>query len=230
MISTNFDMFQAHQNQPSVRQGKRKRRRRKHYDAPAKQDTSKRPPLDRKSQWHGNENTQPSKTLRLRSETTRRASRSYDSCTGPMKTALADPSKTRFHDESTWHTLIASPRTERLRTVANGCERLRTLEQLLANTASTRPPLINENPSLRIRKKTRPVSWRPGEPPKCRGPPWRLPSPFASASSSPRASRPPGAASVAPRGSAPPRASQAPSERGDGANPMGWKPALDPGF
>ena len=55
----------------SIRQ-QRKRRRRKHYHAPAK-DTSKRPPLDRKFHWHGNENTQPSKTLRLRSETTRRA-------------------------------------------------------------------------------------------------------------------------------------------------------------
>ena len=54
------------------------------------------------------------------------------------KTALADPSKTRFHDECHWHTLVASPRT-----VADSCGRLRTLEQLLANTASTpRPPLI----------------------------------------------------------------------------------------
>ena len=67
----------------------------------------------------------------------------------PMKTALADPSETRFHDESQWHTLSASPRT-----VADGCGRLRTLEQLLANTASTRrPPLINGSPSPHIREK-----------------------------------------------------------------------------
>ena len=51
----------------------KKRCRRKHYHVPAKQDTSKQPPLDRKSHWRGNETTQPSKTLRLRSETTRRA-------------------------------------------------------------------------------------------------------------------------------------------------------------
>ena len=120
-------MLQARQSEPIVRQGQLKRRRRKHYDAPAKQDTSKRPPLDCKSQWHGNENTQPSKTLRLRSKTTRRVSRSYDSRTGPTKTALADPSKTRLHDESQWHTLIAAPRT-----VANGCE-------LWSNSSRTRP-------------------------------------------------------------------------------------------
>ena len=86
-------MLQARQNEPIVRQGQQKRCRRKHYHAPAKQDTSKQPPQDLKSHWHGNKNTQPSKTLRLRSETTRRASRSYDSHTGPTKTALADPSK-----------------------------------------------------------------------------------------------------------------------------------------
>ena len=55
--------------------------------------------------------------------------RSYDSHTGPTKTALADPSKTRFHDEFQWHTLIASPRT-----VADGCE-------LWSNSSRTRPPL-----------------------------------------------------------------------------------------
>ena len=142
MISTNFDMFQARQNEPIVRQGQRKRRRRKDYDAPAKQDISKRPPLGRKSRWHGNENTQPSKTLRLRSETTRRALRSYDSRTGPMKTALR-------HQK---HASTTNPNGTRL---SPHRERLRTLEQLLANTASTpRPPLINENPSLRIREKT----------------------------------------------------------------------------
>ena len=149
MILTNFDMLQARQNKPIARQGQRKRRRRKHYDAPAKQDTSKRPPPDRKSQWHGNENTQPSKTLRLRSETTRRASRSYDSRTGPTKTALADPSKTRLNPNGTHFSphrgrlRTVADGCGRLRTVANGCKRLRTLEQLLANTASTpRPPLI----------------------------------------------------------------------------------------
>ena len=36
MISTNVDMFQARQSEPIVRQGQRKRRRRKHYDAPAR--------------------------------------------------------------------------------------------------------------------------------------------------------------------------------------------------
>ena len=43
-----------------------------------------------------------------------------------------------------------SPHRGRLRTVADGCGR----KQLLANTPSTpRPPLINGNPSLRIREK-----------------------------------------------------------------------------
>ena len=73
MISTNFDMLQSRQKEPIVQQGQRNRRRRTHYHAPAKQDTSKRPPLDRRSHWHGNGNTPPSKTLRLRNETTRRA-------------------------------------------------------------------------------------------------------------------------------------------------------------
>ena len=73
MISTDFLQICSRENEPIVRQGQLKRRRRKHYHAPAKQDTSKQPPLDHKSYWHGNENKQPSKTLRLRSETTRRA-------------------------------------------------------------------------------------------------------------------------------------------------------------
>ena len=48
-----------------------------------------------------------------------------------------------------------SPHCGRLRTVADGCARLRTLEQLLANTASTpRSPLINGNPSHAFGKNT----------------------------------------------------------------------------
>ena len=120
MISTNFDMLQARQDEPIARQGQRKWRQRKNYHAPAKQHTSKRPPLDRKSHWHGNENTQPSKT---------------DSRTGPTKTAHHKSSKlTRsalLHWES--HSAI-------IRTVADGCERLRTVAQHPANKASPPDP------------------------------------------------------------------------------------------
>ena len=55
----------------------------------------------------------------------RRASRSYESRTGPTKTALAD-AKTRFHERIPMaHAYrLAADGCGRLRTVANGCERL----------------------------------------------------------------------------------------------------------
>ena len=42
---------------------------------------------------------------------------------------------------------------KRLRTVANGCERLRPQRQNLANTASPPDPQVKREPSLRIREK-----------------------------------------------------------------------------
>ena len=128
-IYTQAPKYCACQNEPNVRQGQRKRRRRKHYDAPAKQDASKRPTtpgsqisMARQREHAAFQNTAPAQ----RNDTS--SLRSYDSRTGPMNTALADPSKTRFHDEFQWHTLVASPRT-----VADGCGRLRTV----ANSGAT---------------------------------------------------------------------------------------------
>ena len=133
------------ENKPIERQGQRKRRRRKHYYAPAKQDTSKQPPLRRKSHWHGNENTQPSKTLRLRSETTRRASKATIPAQGhkndtlqviqtTCKNALTNGAALTFH----------------LRTLANACGRLRTQRRIWRTHADPQAPFYNGNPSLRI--------------------------------------------------------------------------------
>ena len=123
MISTNFDTFQAHQNEPIVRQGQRTRRRRKHYHAPAKQDTSKRPPLERKSRWHGNENTQPSKTLRLRNEIKRSAATDTIHARAQRIQRSKTHRKVTFLRQSQWHGNFFH-----MRTLANDCPSLRIRE------------------------------------------------------------------------------------------------------
>ena len=125
----------------------RKRRRRKHYHAPAKQDTSKQPPLDRKSYWHGNENTQPSKTLRLCSETTRRA----------LKATI--PAQRHKNDtlqviQTTCKTL--SPVARPYIPLADACGRLQTLcersDASGKHMLTPRPPSITGTLLLRIRE------------------------------------------------------------------------------
>ena len=64
-------------------------------------------------------------------------------------------------DHSHWHLLCKrqyncgdTDHRRRLRTVADGCRRLRSQTQLLANTASPPDPQVKREPSLRIREKT----------------------------------------------------------------------------
>ena len=138
MISTNFDMLQARQNEPIARQGQRKRRRRKHYHAPAKQDTAQRPPLD--ANPTGTATRTRSLPTSQRNDTS--SFRSYDSRTGPTKTAHHKSSKLKRSDASP----LGEPQRNhtngcgRLQTVANGCERLRTVAQHPANKVSPPDP------------------------------------------------------------------------------------------
>ena len=130
-------------------------RRRKHYHAPAKQDTSKRPPLERKSQWHGNENTQPSKTLRLRNEITRNAATDTIHARAQRIQRSKTHRQVMFLRQSQWHGNFFH-----MRTLADAFERSRTLSHAFGHTRAdqrTRPypqtPLNNGNPSLRIRER-----------------------------------------------------------------------------
>ena len=144
MISTDFLQICNRENEPIVRQGQRKRRRRKHYHAPAKQDASKQPPLDCKSDWHGNVNTQPSKTLRLRNEITRNAATDTVHARAQRIQRSKTHRRVTFCDNPNGTATFCT--CERLRTLSDAFERSRTQR--------TRPypqtPRTNGNPSLRI--------------------------------------------------------------------------------
>ena len=147
MISTNADTFEAHQNEPIARQGQRKRRRRKHSPhLPSRTPQVDHPwianPMARQREHAAFQNTAPTQQ-----NDTQRDKR-HDSRTGAANSALQHSSKIIFATiPVTQAHRLTTDGWEWWRTVANGCK-LRTLEQLLANTASTpRPPPFNGNPS-----------------------------------------------------------------------------------
>ena len=144
MISTSLDTFQACQNEPIVRQGQRKGRRRKHYHAPAKTTTPGTQILmARQRERAAFQNTAPAQ----------RCNR-HDSRTGTTNSALQDSSKSHFLRQSQWHGNFFH-----MRTLADAFERFRTLADAFGHTQAdqrTQPypqtPLNNGNPSQRIRE------------------------------------------------------------------------------
>ena len=110
----------------------------------------KRPPLKHKSRWHGNADTRPSKTLRLRSETI---------CNAAHDTTHAQAQRINLR-------LIEKSLLAELPMARQCCPRnhghFRTLSSALrpqasrpANMSYTQTPLSNGKPSLRIREKHR---------------------------------------------------------------------------
>ena len=109
MISIDFLQICSRESEPIVRQGQRERHASKRLREHSKQNTSKRRPLKRESHCVCNANVKPHETLRLRSETTRRA----------RKTAHHKSSNSRVLRFPTGRAIAQS--YKRLRTVANGC-------------------------------------------------------------------------------------------------------------
>ena len=140
MISTDFLQICSRENEPIVRQGQRKRRRRKHYHAPAKQDTSNNHP------WIANptENTQPSKTLRLHNKITRNAATDTIHARAQRIQRSKTHRKVTFCDNPNGTATFST--CERSRTLSNAFERLRTLSATRELTSehdlTPRPHLI----------------------------------------------------------------------------------------
>ena len=139
MISTNFDTFQSHQNEPIVRQGQRTGRRRKHYHAPAKQDTSKRPPLERKIPM-ARQREHAAFHAPAQRNNSQRCNR-HDSRTGTTNSALQDSSTSLFLRQSQWHGNFFH-----MQTLSDAFGRLRTLSATREPTSehdlTPRPHLI----------------------------------------------------------------------------------------
>ena len=102
--------------------------------ATAKQNTSKRPPLKLKPQWHGHPNTQPSKTRCLRSEAT---------C--DVANARAQQIQ-RFKIRVAFRRNPSGTSTRSTRTLADACEILSVL--------ATHPRVLQTRPDLRTPSRT----------------------------------------------------------------------------
>ena len=114
VISTDFHTFQAHQTEPIVRQGQQKRRQRKHYHAPAKQDTTSGIQIP-KARQRGHPAFQKPGVCAAKS--------------------LQDSSKCNFLWQSQWHGNFFH-----MRTLADAFEPLRTLSSAFRTLSATREP------------------------------------------------------------------------------------------
>ena len=125
----------------------------------ARCNTSKTPLWNCKSQWNYDANVSLSQNP---APVQRNAS--------PFLHDIPLSCKSQWNSGANWHvthpskvTFLSSPQRqchrERIRTLANGCGRLRTVANIKATTgehsSTLRLPKLNENPSLRIREKAK---------------------------------------------------------------------------